>query len=78
MLVTIEALCCIIFLEAVAFEISEKRWLDWDLILTNYKSLAFAHRLVCLVPRMLFDLSCCEALIGVGLKYFIDEVDAVG
>ena len=27
---------------------------------------------------MLFDLSCCEALIGVGLKYLIDEINAVG
>ena len=46
--------------------------------MTNYKSLALAYRLVCLVPRMLFDLSCCEALIGVGLKYLIDEINAVG
>ena len=78
MLVAIEALSCIVFLEAVAFKVSEKRWLDRNLVLTDDQSLALAHRLICLVPRVLFDLVSCQPLVRVCFENFVYQVDTLG
>ena len=77
MLVSIQTLRCIVFLEAVAFEVAEQRRFDRNLVLTDDEALTLAHRLVCLVPRMLLDLCCCEAFVRVSLKNFVDQVDTL-
>lgn len=77
-LVSIQALCCIVFLEAIPFEIAQQRGLNRDFILPNNKPLTLAHRLVCLVPRVLLDLLCRESLIRISLKYLVNQVDALG
>ena len=74
MFVPIQALSCIVLLESVAFEISEKRRLDWDLVLTDNQPLAPADRLVRFVPWVLLYLCSRESLIWVGFENLIDKV----
>lgn len=76
-LVAIEALSCVIFLEAIAFKVSEKRWLDGNLVLAYDQSLALAHRLICLVPRVLLDLVSCQPLVRVCFEDFVYQVDTL-
>ena len=77
MLVTIEALCGVVLLEAVSFEVSEETRLDRNLILANNQSLALAHWLVSLVPGVRLDLVSCQALIRVRFEDFVYQVNTV-
>ena len=74
-LVTIQTLSCIVFLETIAFKISEKWGLDRDLVLTNDESLALANGLVCLIPGVLLNLICSQALVRVRFKNLVNEVN---
>ena len=76
-LVAIQALSCIVLFETIAFEISEKGRLDRNLILSNDQALAFADGLIRLIPRVLLDLICCQPLIRVRFKNFVDQIDTV-
>ena len=76
-LITIQALSCIVFLEAVAFEISKKRGFNRNLILTNYQSLALTDGLISLVPGVLLDLICGQSLVRICFENLIDEVDTL-
>ena len=76
-LVAIKALSCVVFLEAIAFKVSEKRWFDGNLVLADDQSLAFAHRLICLVPWMLLDLVSGQPLVRVCFENLVYQVDTV-
>ena len=76
-LITIETLCSIVFLKPIAFKVAKQRGLYRDLVLPNNQALALTDRLVSLVPRMLFDLGCCQSLIRVGLEDLVDQVDTL-
>ena len=78
MLVVVDALGGVVFLKAIAFEVSQERRLYGNLILADYQSLALADRLVKLVPRMLLDLIGCQSLVRVCFQNFVDQVDTVG
>ena len=58
-LVAIETLCRIVFLEPISFKVTKQRGLYRDLVLSNNQALALTDGLVSLVPWMLLDLSCC-------------------
>ena len=77
-LVAIQTLCSIVFLKPIAFKIAKQRGLYRDLVLSDNQALALTHRLVSLVPRMLFDLSCRQSLIRVRLQDLVDQVDTLG
>ena len=70
-LVAIQTLGGIVLLESVAFEISEKRGLDWNLVLPYDETLALADWLVRLVPRVSLYLLRCVSLVGVGLQNLV-------
>ena len=76
-LVAIEALSCVVFLEAVAFKVSEKRWFNGNLVLADDQTLALAHRLICLVPRVLLDLVRSQPLVRVCFENLVYQVDTV-
>ena len=78
MLVAIETLCRIVFLEPISFKVTKQRGLYRDLVLSNDQSLTFTDGLVSLVPWMLLDLGCCQSLIGVRLQDLVDQVDTLG
>ena len=78
MLITIEALCRIVLLEPIAFKVAKQRGLYRNLVLSNDQALALTDWLVSLVPRMLFDLGCCQSLVRVSLKDLVDQVDTLG
>jgi len=75
--VPIQALRRIVFLEAIALEVAKQGGLDGNLILPDDQTLTFAHRLVGLVPGVLFDLRRCQPLVRVRLQNLINEVDAL-
>ena len=77
-LITIETLGRIVFLKAIAFEISEQRGLNRDLVLSDDETLTLADRLVGLIPRVLFNLRSCQALVWVRFQDFVDQVDTLG
>ena len=76
-LITIEALCRIVLLEPIAFKVAKQRGLYRDLVLPYDQALALTDRLISLVPRMLFDLGCCQSLIRVCLEDLVDQVDTL-
>ena len=77
MLVTIEALGSVVFLEAIAFEIPEQGWFDGDLVLSNDEALTFADGLVGLIPGMLLDLRRCQTFVRVSFQDFVYQVNAI-
>lgn len=77
-LVAVQALSGIVFLEAVSFEVAEEGRLDRNLVLPDDQPLALADGLIGLVPGVLLDLGCGEALVGVRLEDLVDQIDALG
>ena len=75
-LVAVQALRRIVLLEAVAFEVSEERGLDRDLVFANDQALAPANWRVGLVPGVLLDLLSSESLVRVGLQDFVYQIHA--
>jgi hypothetical protein len=66
-LVAIQTLRRIVFLEAVAFEISEEGGFDWNFVFANNQSLAFADWFVSLIPWVLLYLLRRQPFVGVCL-----------
>ena len=77
MLVSIQTLRCVVFLETIAFEISEQGRLNWYFVLANNQALTLADRFVGLIPRVRLDLFRCITLIRVRLENLIDQINAL-
>ena len=77
MLVAIQTLRCVVFLETIAFEISEQGRLNWYFVLANNQALTLADRFVGLIPRVRLDLFRCITLIRVRLENLIDQINAL-
>ena len=71
-LVAIQTVHSVIFLESVSLEVDEQRRFDRDLILTDDEALIPANWLVQLVPRMLLDLLSRESLVWIGLHDLLE------
>ena len=76
--IAVQTLCSIVFFEAIALQVAEKRRFDRNFVLPNDEALAFAHGLVGLVPGMLFDLRCSQSLVRVRFQNLVDKVHALG
>ena len=78
MLVPVQALRRIVFLKAIAFEVSEEGGFDGDLVFADYQSLTPAYWLEGFVPGVLLDLISCQPFVRVCLQNLINQVDALG